>query len=337
MSKREWAAIVYGRSYHLDFRFITIPDNFTEQDTQWAASHIVATTQQARNLNNSPRWSIFKNNSHCIVGVTCMVRDLIDKLGQDLIEVMTKDDQGRPLYIFVGYVTKLEQQQNIDQFPPYTETCLDNFKLLYQSIEKVWLVKNYDPQSKSPLLSHYQPRNFSGEEIAIASEQIIQLNDLKHHPDQTFLWRSLRQQNQLLWIKSAQCSQPTSTCLSIKGKYLFNSPFLNQSIDQLEKFQIKKRIVTARKDSDALPSENMVHSLNSSLSQKISHRAKKDIDLTVQQAAKIAIAGQELINNFNGWSNHRETNSDPETEQPENFGFKTKKSSSNPSSNQDWF
>jgi len=107
MSEEKWAAIVYGRSYHLDFRFITIPHNFTAQDIQWATPYILATTQKARNLANSPRWSLFKNDSYCIVGVTCMVRDLIPQLGEDLIEVMSKDDQGRPLYVFVGYVAQL--------------------------------------------------------------------------------------------------------------------------------------------------------------------------------------------------------------------------------------
>ncbi len=337
MSKREWAEIVYGRSYHLDFRFITIPHNFTKQDIQWAAPYIVATTQQARNLANSPRWSLFKNDLYCIVGVTCMVRDLIGQLGEDLIEVMTKDDQGRPLYVFVGYVTKLNQQQNINNFPPYTERCLDNFKLLYQEIAKIWLVKNYESDSRQPLSSQYQPRNF--DELPIASQQILQLNDLTKYPDQAYLYPSLNSSNQLLWQTSAQCSQPTSTCLNIKGKSLNNSPFLNQTITKLPEFQIKERIVTREKYNVSSAPENPAHQTHSSLSQRISHRAQEDLDLTIQQATKVATASQELINSFTDWSNHYKTNSEPETdspaqEQPENFGFKTKKSSVN---KQDWF
>lgn len=336
MSEREWAVIVYGRSYHLDFRFITVPHNFTGQDIQWASQHIVATTQQARNLADSPRWSLFKNNSHCIVGVTCMVRDLIGQLAEDFIEVMAKDDQGRPLYIFVGYVTKLSHQRTIQNFPPYTAEYLDNFKILYREIEKVWLVKNYEQNSRSPLLSQYQPRSFADSAIAITNHQIPELNDYAKYPNKIYLWPSLTRQNNLLWLTSVLCPQPTSTCLNINGKALTNSPFLNQTISQLEQFQIKERIVNMGNYSTP---ENSHDQANSSLSQKISRRAKEDLDLSLKQANKVATASQDLINNFTDWSNHPHPNSSQETNssanEAESFGFKSKKSSS--SSKQDWF
>ncbi len=336
MSEQEWAAIVYGRSYHLDFRFITVPHNFQGEDINWAAQYIVATTQQARKLADSPRWSLFKNNSYCVVGVTCMVRDLIGQLGEDLLEVMTKDDQGRPLYVFVGYVTQLSQQRNIHNFPPYTAEYLEDFKILYQEIEPVWLAKNYEQHSRQPILSQYQPRRFAKSAIATKSHQIPQLNDLAKYPDQTYLWPSLRQQNNLLWLTSIQCSRPTSTCLNIEGKALANSPFLNQSINQIEQFQIQERIVNRVNDSTPKKSHCQT---SSSFSQKISDRAKEDIDLTLQQAAKVATVSQDLFNNFTDWSNRHYPNSEQQTNAPanetESFGFKTKKSS--PSNNHDWF
>ena len=230
MSERGWAAIVYGRSYHLDFRFITVPHNFQGEDINWAAQYIVATTQQARKLTDSPRWSLFKNNSYCVVGVTCMVRNLIGKLREDLLKVMAKDDQGRPLYVFVGYVTQLSQQRKIHNFPPYTAECLDDFQTLYQEIAPVWLAKNYEQHSRHPILSQYQPRRFAESAIATKSHQIEQLNDLAKYPNKTYLWPSLRQRNNLLWLTSIQCSQPTSTCLNIEGKELANSHFLNLSL-----------------------------------------------------------------------------------------------------------
>ncbi len=345
MSEQEWAAIVYGRSYHLDFRFITVPHNFQGEDINWAAQYIVATTQQARKLADSPRWSLFKNNYYCVVGVTCMVRNLIGKLREDLQKVMAKDDQGRPLYVFVGYVTQLSQQRNIHNFPPYTAECLDDFQILYQEIEPVWLAKNYEQHSRHPLLSQYQPRRFAQSAIALRapaklnatkSHQIEQLNDLAKYPDKTYLWPSLKPQNNLLWLTSIQCSQPTSACLNIEGKPLANSPFLNQSINQLEQFQIQERIVNTVNDSNPKKSHCQ---RSSSFSQKISHRAKEDIDLTLQQAAKVATVSQDLFNNFTDWSNHRYPNSEQQTNtqgnEAESFGFKTKKSS--PSNDHDWF
>ncbi|MGF1588460.1 MAG: hypothetical protein ACFCU7_04295 [Pleurocapsa sp.] len=335
MSKREWAAIIYGRSYHLDFRFITVPDNFTGQDLNWASQYILATTQQARNLADSPRWSLFKNDDYCIVGVTCMVRDLIGQLNEDSLEVMTKDDRGRPLYVFVGYVTQLTYHKNLQDFPAYTEERLDSFQTLYHEIEKVWLVKDYEQDTRNPLLSQYQPLSFAVD-LSATNAQILQLNDRSKYPQKTYLWPSFTQQNNLLWLTSAQCPRATSTCLNIKGKALINSPFLNQTITQLDRFKIQDRIVAAKKSKIEL-SPDPDSGINSSLSQKISHRAKEDIDITLQQAAKVATASQELINSFTDWSNPSQTTQNqPGTSGREaEFGFKTKKTT--PSDNQDWF
>ena len=332
MSKR-WAAIVYGRSYHLDFRFITLPYDFTTEDSSWALQHIIATMQQARNLANAPRWSLFKRDNYCVVGVTCMVRDLID--------VMVKDDRGRPLYVFVGYVTQLDSQQKL-QIPPYGGNDIDRFKVLYREIEPVWSIKDYERSSRSPLLSQYQTLNFPLQDLsALPDHQIPQLNDRSKYPDKTYLWQSTSQQNQLLWLTSAECSGATSTCLNIKGKALVNSPFLNQTVADLDGFQIRNRIVIS-KPTQALTSQNLKSGANSSLSQKISLRAKEDLDLTLQQAAKLAVASQELFDNFADWSNVSKSNPDVEArldtsiDEADSFGFKTKKPSST-TNDRDWF
>lgn len=357
MSKREWAAIVYGRSYHLDFRFITLPHNFTPQDISWASQHIIATTQRARNLSGSPRWSLFKSDNYCVFGVTCMVRDLIGQLSEDVIEVMTKDDQGRPLYVFVGYVTQLSQDKNIQNFPKYTENQLDSFENLYQEIEKVWLVKNYESESRQPLLSQYQSRNFSATgvaedalanplglvgDIATPNHQVPQLNHQSKYPDKTYLWPSLTGQNHLLWQTSFHSAQPTSICLNIQGKALADSLFLNQTISSLDSFQVVDRILPT-KDKSTSSSEDLDDRANSSLSQKISNRAREDINLTIEQAVKVATASQEMINHLRDLSNHCETDSNKQFDlfpgEVDNFGFKTKNktNSSSDSGDQDWF
>ena len=340
MSKRGWAAIVYGRSYHLDFRFIAIPDDFTKPDTDWALEHILASTQQARNLANHPRWSLFKNDSHCVVGVTCMVRDLAGHSSTYPREAIAKDDRGRPLYTFIGYVTKLDGDRVLQNFPAYTEADFDRFGTLCREIVKVWWVKNYERDRIKPSKSHYQALEFS--ELTVSnSSQLPHLNTYSKDPERTYLSPSSNQHNNLLWLASLRSLQPTSTCLNIKGKPLVNSPFLNQTIANLAEFEVKKRIMTTEdterltSGSTPLPLENRSQ-LNSSFSQKISHRAKEDLDLTLQQAAKVAIASQELINTFADWSSptESETPVDIQTDEVESFGFKSKSSNSN---EQDWF
>jgi len=330
MSER-WAAIVYGRTYHLDFRFITVPHNFTAEDLNWASQYIVATTQQARNLSGSPRWSLFKNSNFCVVGVTTTIKDLIGDT--------VKDNQGRPLYIFVGYVAQISSQPKIENLPAYSSS-LDNFKILYQEIEPVWLIRNYDPQSRHPTASQYHPLTFHNPEIPIDRHQVPLLNQGSKYLHKIYLWPNFSHQNSLLWQTSARCLDSTSICLNVRGKALVNSPFLNLSSNQTERFQILDRATIQQKYQP----KNSINtsSVNSSdlkpdpsLSQKISNRANDDIDLTLQQAAKMAIASQELIGNLSDWNQKSETEAedlDLIVDDPE-FGFKTKKSPSK----QDWF
>ena len=348
MSEQDWAAIVYGRSYHLDFRFITIPQDFSDREIDWVLPYILATTQKARNLADCPRWSLFKNDSHCVVGVTCMVRDLIDPEGEDSIEIMAKDDQNRPLYVFVGYVTKLTQSISLHSVPAYTEQDLSSFKPLYREIEKVWLLRNYD--DRKPFLSEYKfldSRTDSKTNIITLSPNIdstARLNDRQQYPDKTFLWQKSSEQNDLLWLASAQCRKSTSTCLNIKGKCLSDSPFLNQTISNIEDFAIVERIATLEKSEIQLSptSEKAIlerQNFNSpSLKQKISQRAKQDIDLTLQQAAKVRSLSQETIGNLANWSNNSSDITESYNYSEENnndFGFKAKKSPEE--SDRDWF
>ena len=350
MSKQKWAALVYGRSYHLDFRFITIPQDFTTREIAWVSPYILATTQKARNLANSPRWSLFKNNSHCVVGVTCMVRDLIGKLGEDFIDVMAKDELGRPLYVFVGYVTKLGRSKSLKNLPAYTEVDLNSFKPLYQEIEKVWLSKDYD--DRKPLLSEYK---FFDNAVEIANlspraTQISQLNNCEKHPEQVFIWHSSSVKDRQAWRETAQCLESTSICLNIKKKCLLNSPFLNQTVTNIEEFAVQKRIFTEDKDSsdlsdskykidNILPKQPLEKSNTFSLKEKISTRAKEDFDLTMEHAAKLTSSSQELIDNLTPWSN-----SDKQTAEQSNlskdyideFGYKNKKNPL-PSRKLDWF
>ena len=344
MSESSWAAIVYGRSYHLDFRFVTIPQDFSEKEIAWASPYILATTQKARNLPNSPRWSLFKNDTHCVVGITCMVRDLIVDLGEDAIEMMAKDNLGRPLYVFVGYVTKLDRSRCLDSLPAYT-LDLTGFRSLYQEIEKVWLARDYD--NRKPFLSEYKPLDEAVEIATISSESYedFQLNDREKHPERTFIWQRSSLRDDRLWLKSAQCQESTSICLNINKNYLKNSPFLNQTIANIDRFAIEPRIVEQIQNNlESFPTNvgkvsATQLSKNNSLTQKISTRAREDIDLTIQQAARITAASQNILNNLSDRSSKNDNpleESDLSPVDKDDFGFKSKEKHFS-SDRQDWF
>jgi len=322
----EWAAIVYGRTYCLDFRFITVPQDFSPEDLSWASQYIVATTRQAGKLAGSPRWSLFKNARFCVVGVTTTVKDLIGDT--------VKDDRGRPLYIFVGYTVRLSNQQKISNLPPYSDN-LDSFRMLYRYIKPVWSVKNYDPASRQPTASQYQEIAFHNREIFIDSQQHPLLNQGSKYAHKIYLWSNIPYQNKLLWQASSHCPNPTSVCLNVRGKALINSPFLNLSIDSTERFQILDRTISKGQNTPSNTSKDLELEAKPSLSQKIADRAKEDIDLTLQQANKMAIASQGLITNLADWNqaeDEQTEESDSKIDEPE-FGFKAKKSSPK----QDWF
>ena len=346
MSKEQWAAIVYGRSFHLDFRFITIPEDFVPEDLAWASQHILATTYQARNLSEHPRWSLFKNNTHCIIGVTCMVRDLIEQSEEEASQEMVKDDHGRPLYVFVGYVTRLNQNASLPSVPAYAGSQLDTFKPLYQEVEQVWLVKDYELEGKCPISSQYQTLDFSTELINRQDNinHTIQLNHYRKSPEHICFWPDSPQHNNQLWRAAANCLEATSVCLAVKGRLLADSPFLNQTTTQVEDFIICDRLRLTSKTNQpnftqSILSNNQNTPSSLPISQKISARAKEDLNLTLEQAMKMAAASQELINQISNRadslslsSEHLETNRD----ESENFGFKTKEPQAT-SKKQDWF
>lgn len=336
VSQQHWAGIVYGRSYHVDFRFIALPQDFSSSETNWASQYILATTRKARKLSSHPRWSLFKNESHCVIGVTCMVRDLIG-MENELVETFARDNRGRPLYVFVGYVTQLGSQQYLLDLPLYSGDYLENFASLYHYVERVWQVKNYHPDSKQPLLTEYQQLAFTSKTLEANSttDSVEQLNYQGKCPDKVFLWQDSPEQNRKLWAASANCPKPISICLGSDRKTYYDNPFLNQTVDELAEFTIQDRIAA---EIERVPTE--VPSRGRSLSESITNKVKQDIDFTLHHAAQVASLGQELIDNFADWSHNPKKPAiglETEPEDEENFGFKAKKSTTSTTESQDWF
>jgi hypothetical protein len=136
-----WSVIVYGRTKEADYRFLAIPDDFGEEEQDWARKYIRGTTVYPEKLPGSPRWSLFKNYKHCVFGVTCMVRELTGSKGK---YDMTKDTSGRPIHIFFGHVAKINKYFNSLKILSYLEE-LDFFKSHYllTSSETLWHLKDY--------------------------------------------------------------------------------------------------------------------------------------------------------------------------------------------------
>ena len=315
MSKEEWAAIVYGRSYHLDFRFIALPEDFAEPEIDWVLPHILATTQKPKKLSLNPRWSLFKNQSHCVVGVTCMVRDLLH--GKEM--GLTRDDKERPLYIFVGYITKLTGRRYLRDLPPYNNNSLHDFHNLYDYVRQVWLVKDFYKNSHQYIKTNYKAREFSTQTLQnnLSKDLIVKLNHQAKNPDQVFLWQDRPKRNSQLWANAAVSSQCTSLCLGNKDiAHCIDTPFLNQTIESQEILTIRDRL-TAKKSLEE--QENSSTKNTASFPQLFINKVKQDIETTRNHALQL----QQIILENN--SEQPETNLMMfEDEIYQDFGFKNK-------------
>ncbi|MEC4818424.1 MAG: hypothetical protein SAK29_34910 [Scytonema sp. PMC 1069.18] len=243
-----WAGIVYGRTYEVDFRFITVPQDFTNEDRDWAGSYIRVTTRAAEQLPENPRWSLFKNEEHCVVGVTCMLRELLSPLNETT-EQFTKDSQGRPLYVFVGYVAKADEAGNFPPIPPYSGKNLELFKQLWWTfVERKWLVKPYDTEGKMATPSSYEElTDSSPTAIPDLDRDYYSLNQMSHiaglWPDvntREGLWTAVTQQI------AADPHASLSLCLGVATrKDVLESPVLNATVaDVRQKELVEKPLIS---------------------------------------------------------------------------------------------
>ncbi len=151
----EWSAIAYGRTYEVDYRFLAIPQDFTREDCEWAKKYIVATMHYRENLKNL-RWSMFKNQKYCVIGLTCRVSNFINSNDNIQFDI-SADKHKRPIYVFVGYVAKLDRDKKLDYIPDFCEQISASLKVLTIDIYNHFCsLLNYDSNSKKPLIYSYE-------------------------------------------------------------------------------------------------------------------------------------------------------------------------------------
>lgn len=346
MSKHKWSAIIYGRSYQIDFRYIVLPKDFGDREKDWASKYILGTLDRANELSGHPRWSLFKSQSHCVVGVTCMVRDLLIGMDRGVIDLLSKDNRGRPLYIFIGYATKLDRRRQLLDFPPYTDCYLQPFQNLYQHILEVWWTEEYEKDSKKPIFSDYEPLDFDN--YRSRSHEVFTLaRQLNHHakyPESTYLWENTLQQRERLWTTAAICHQPVSLCVShrlMRTLKSQKSPFLNQTV-VTNASQIIEGCAIAKISSSHQKPKPEIPDTSDNISEAIANKVKEDIEATIGHAKKVSAKSRTLIQRL---GNNRDLGSssrplfNPAAPRPasdaSNFGFKSK--SDEPNSDGDWF
>lgn len=233
-NQSKWAPIIYGRTYAVDFRFIVTPDNFQEEHKKLVWEYIKITTRAAENLQGKPRWLFLRTNKRCVVGVTCMVRDLIGSYTSDESQDLTRDKLGRPLYAFVGYVSEDSMPSGIPAMKlelftaPYKEFVSQKWQEDYAD-----LGSNQDtPQD---LKSNYV-KQFNSDELATLDPErkLIPINSLiPLNNDSIIFWSIDEAKN--IWFTASQDNEPLSVCFgNLTRRDLIDSEFMNAVIDEVE-------------------------------------------------------------------------------------------------------
>ncbi len=242
------SAIVYGRTYEVDFRFIALPENFTDNDKKWIENYIQVTTRSPEKLTNNPRFSIVKNSQYCVFGVTCLARDL-----HNIIEE-TQDKCDRPLYGFFGYVISVNENWEIIRC--FLEPNIDLFKPLYNYILEQWNTRKKLP---SPISISYTEKLGKYEEINNTNYLDINANKIIYNINnekEIYLYPNSTEYNYSLWsitidniLKDSVNS--VSLCLNLTNKSdLENSPFFNVTVNGINSFEIytKQSKIDTEKD-----------------------------------------------------------------------------------------
>lgn len=250
MSQSKWAAIVYSRTYEVDFRLIVMPTGFNNEHKQWAEKYILGTTRLPEKLREKPRWSLFKNEHYCVIGVTCMLTEILATSGNENISEMMLDNGNRPVYGFFGYVTELTKDSDVE----IPSMNLELFTQLYKYVADKWHVKSFDSASKIPDESQYEV-DFQATDVAVRETKDFALNDALNDSDKRVnLYPNSDAKD--LWFEASQCRYPISLCLGIaREKDAIDGPFLNATTPDVIEIVTREKQNQPRVTTSNLESE----------------------------------------------------------------------------------
>ena len=233
-SSSKWAPLIYGRTYAVDFRFLAVPHDFNERITNDIWEFIKVTTRSAENLSSKHRWIFLRTNRHCIIGVTCLIRDLLPSDKDNVSEDLTRDRHGRPLYAFVGFVSKtlvpsVVPAMNLALFAaPYLELIPQKWDESYAEVGNL--------QGVSHSLKTEYNKQFSLEEGIAADrtrpeipfEQLMPFNQ-----DAIVLWNIADTQNIL--FSASRSAQSIYLCTgNLTLRELLDSHFMSAVLEEIQ-------------------------------------------------------------------------------------------------------
>jgi hypothetical protein len=292
MFQSKWAAIVYSRTYEVDFRFIVLPKAFTEKDKKWAEKYILGTTRLPEKLLEQPRWSLFKNERYCIVGVTCMLREITTNDSDENTSERTQDNGKRPVYGFFGYVTELTKDSDVE----IPSMNLELFTEPSKYVVDKWYVKSFDPASRIADESQYKI-DFKATDIAVREVNYFALNNSDKRIN---LYPNSNAKD--LWFEASQSPYPISLCLGIaREKDAIDGPFLNATaLDVIEVCtKDKQNEPRVRSHSEYEPRHDQSeYSRNQNIQDDDWSEKSSDWDWAEEESSKNESINQDKVSDF---------------------------------------
>ncbi|MEA5554029.1 hypothetical protein VB713_24115 [Anabaena cylindrica UHCC 0172] len=283
----QWAAIVYGRTYEIDFRFLALPHDFERAEQDWAMAHIQVMTRSPEDLPGKPRWAVFKNNRLCVIGVACSVINLIDQVkGNE--EDLTRDQRGRPLFVFVGYATRLDQEQI--ELPAYLNQDLSLFRYPYEEyVSANWRAKSYEERSRIAISTEYQPLSYPTVIIPPDLDQeYFALNQAED--EAVYLWCDTQEERHYLWIAAALqiCEgNNASLCLGLALRSdTTNGAFFNATATDVSQ---KEKIARVKKAALVPLPESVPELREPALNQQVTTGQRRPLNFLILQLGGVFI------------------------------------------------
>lgn len=220
-----WAGIIYDFSAS---SFITFPKDFTPENQGWALNYILGTLLTTDNISETPRWSLFKNEDYCVVGITC------------------KSYHGKN-NLFIGYVTHVYPEYGLLPIISYSSKNIEDFKPLSRYITEA---KN----GQLPLQSNYERVSYS----EVTNHPDLDNNKYQLNTDiqKIYIWSDSETERKNLWLATAQYARDfldksVSVCIGLESQTdALDSLFLNATVSQAKqtsKIQLKRDSLTDEK------------------------------------------------------------------------------------------
>lgn len=245
MSEFAWSALIYTRTYRVDYHYVVKPTDFGEDEIAWLESYLAeilsATNRQygAHPPVGLLHRFMLSSKQHWVIGILCDVPSLLDDQERQALadkflssEVskgrdLSRDEADRRIaYMRLAYVIR---KNGGKQIPPINFD-IGIFKPLYEHVAQRWLI----PYKKPAETIDYRSDRDSIQRILATEVEFSDLPALNTNPDHLSLYPNDNSYPKSLWYSFSFCDAPTSLLISKVGdESLKTGQFMNASLPNI--------------------------------------------------------------------------------------------------------